>query len=904
MGTDQISLLSSGVWLIPLVVLAVIGGIYLAVRYFQGRIRQSLLAQRNQIKKVIARRRELEIRLHQYSTEDAEPYGSRVASLRAQIQDIDRMRRDLERRQANAQDQMRHLESTRWLATVGAPYDWYLLDKKVGEMNTESAALLAAAEVAGEGAETIERLSWEVANRSREIRELQVQVNKLLDSLHTHNVHGEAMDQALRQEERSRKALSAIPPYFYDASESAVLNQADRETVAQVHRMIEDHRPKLEELKQQVQDWTEKFNQTSEQVNAMLQAVGVLENTLTNTPPMINTNDIQVELSSLRQIADTLQATLSRLELESMPQVAAEAERVKSTALSAEGRLAKSRRRVGELDKNLTELSEGLRTLSPRFAALGTGDRHPVQWEDSRKRLSDLSRQVNALGPGKKSRTPEQIEADLHTALQVVKEYRDLAQHVGKIDAAHTQAIQLLESPELRGGQVLSERASNLVERVAAYDPENWPRADGAAALGAEVHDWSEEYQHLAAGDPKEPIPEREMVAYLEALQALSARTLKLQERVEKISGRLAEIQRSEESARAVADSLQKNLAQARHLMNSNPRLAEIAGAELERLAEGLGQLRHDLEQRQRGTVERKVTAISTFAGRVETAANTWLDQYTKELDGERKALAEQMASLEAIAALDDPAVAEAKRLLAEGQAFDGASYGRKSRLTLEEVLLELKRRANFAQSSLAAGRALEDLAGPLLETYSAANQNRQHAREQIEEIIAWVKNSRGWPPTSLNLDEERAELQRLDAQWEASKGQASRGINVVQRYGDLNTRYYHLAEKARAKAERIAGEQDAIEALEVDLDEMAAQWQAQRQAYAQNPEAAEAIRQLLEEADAVRKSVQRQAREGRKRYSEVRQELDVLAQKLRRSQVQVDDQHVIDIHGRLIAYR
>lgn len=904
MSTDEFSLLASGVWLIPLAVLALVGGLYLAVRYWQNRIQRNLKILRGNVRRIQGKRNEALYLLQEYASEESEPFKSRVEMLQAQLQDDTRLLGGLERGLVRAQERAHALLATRWEATIGSPYEWYALHRLTGQLMEDCQALDAAIEVVEEQLQELNQLGWELASRCRELRQLQVQANKTLDQLHTHNVQGEAMEKALRREERSRKALSQIPPYFFEGNEEDVLDQCDRETITRVYEIVTAQEPLLKDLVEKVTGWEQRYHQTAKNVNLLSQAVRDVELALEQAPPTVNTSEVRQEFNPLKVISRTMNDTLSRLEIESMPEVIAEAERVYKAVREMEASLKQARRQSGELERILAELSEGLRQLSSQFAALGTHTRRPIAWDQSRSRLTNLSRQTSAMGPSKKPRPPQQIAEDLAIAVRLVGEYKELAGYCQQVSQAHGEILALLESPELRQAVDWSRNAYTLAGKVQEYDPENWPKQDATHTLAADLQQWEEQYQALVPENQAEPVPEGQVQETLAGLRSLVELTGRLQERAGKIRTRLEEIQRVEGSATSQLEALQLALSQIGHLLRSNPVLGEVAASELERLQSNLQQLAQDLDQPLRGPVERKERLVSTFAAKVEQTANAWLDRFTKELDAQKKDLAARLTGLEAIGNLDEPAIAEAHRLLADGQAFEGAAYGRKSRLSLSDLILELKRRCDYWQGSAANFRALEDLGDPLLETHAAASQNRQHAHEQLEDLVSWLRGAGGWPPTSLNFDQELSELAALDEQWKALKDQQMRAISLVQRLSDLSARYYHLAERSRQKAERIASEQDHVEEIEAEVMEMVGLWQQQRQAYHANPTVSDEIRKLLDQVDSQLKAIQKLSKDGRKSYQQVAQDMEAVRNRLRRAQVMVDDQHVIDHNGRMIAYR
>ncbi|HEX7975718.1 MAG TPA: hypothetical protein VF498_15010, partial [Anaerolineales bacterium] len=550
----------------------------------------------------------------------------------------------------------------------------------------------------------------------------------------------------------------------------------------------------------------------------------------------------------------------------------------------------------------LPEVGSGLKSLSARFGELGTNSIHPITWDQSRIRLTTLSRLANSIGPVKKPRTPEQVSQDLTAAIKLNEAQKELTRRSQEVAQQHGELANLLSSPQLSQGMLLYQRARKVIEVSTGYDPDNWPRADSLATLPEELRALKEGLEMLVTANPAEPVNESQIEERLKNTRELAQFSDRLSGRIDNIQSRLTEIQHGEEQAQAQLETTANTLNQVALLVRSNAFLSGVAGGEIGRLQENVRKLDEELADQEHGTIEKKSKTMSSLAARVEQSGNSWIDQLNRNLDSQRKALSQEISDLEAAVSLDEPALAEARRLLASAPSA-GAS-GPKARFKLEEILLEMKRRSDFWQSSTAALRALQDQGGPVLENYTAASQNRKFAREELGELNTWMRNARAWPPISLTLDAETQELEQIERQWEALKRQPARAIQLVAQLANLSAKYVAVADQARNTAERAAQEQEQVAGLESELDELAQLWQNQWHSHQDNPLATDEIRKLLSELEQEREQVKRQYRQGAKNYGQVVQALQTLRRKARIHQVPIDDSHVIDVNGRMIAYR
>jgi hypothetical protein len=902
MGTGE-TLFQTGVWLIPIILLATVVGLYLLVRYWQNKTQQSLKQLRAEIRRLQAERRQLDIATQPFSLEEREPYGSRIADLRTQFGKIDNQILDMERQNITIHEGMRRLAANRWQATVGAPYFWYSLRGALAEIWKLRDAVQVELQTAQETLKDLSKVAWQVASQARQVQTTQGQVERMLDELRSKNVRGDALQQAMNQAERCRTAMAQIPGYFLESDEPIVLEQADLESVSQTHAILTDTQPLLDELRAQLESWENQHRETKSKVSNMSQVLDHVDRSLDAVPPGINL-DPQIErLNQLKVISDTLHATLARIEIENMQSVSTEAERVHAAVQEVNEQFTQARQKLARLEAVLPELNEGLKALSAQFAALGTNANHPIVWGQSRIVLTKLSQEATSIGSLKKSRTPEQLEQDLDSAMRLNEQRKELAQHCQDIDQGHAELLSILAKPEFSQGAEWLQKSRQLIERVNEYDLNNWPSIDGVSKLPEDLQYLKEGLEYLASGNPAESIPELELPQRLEDTRELDRFYQDLRSRAHNIQTRLDEMQRLEKQARDQVSAARAALNQLSMLARSNKLLTEIASQDVNRLQNSQQQVSADLDQRRRGSIERKARASSDLLLKIEQSAANWLDRFNKEVEAQKNSLGSGLSELDTFAALDEPAVAEARRLLNSGQSFGSTTPDGKPR-NLEEIILELKRRSDYWQTCSGALRAMEDVSTPVVETHAAASQSRQETKEQFAEISAWLRGTRSWPPTAVTLQAERQDLDRLEEQWDLLKQQPSKAITLVAQMSNLSAKYQTLLVNVRQVAERAAREQDQIETLEAELDDMVQHWQQQWRVYRDNPMAEQEIHKLLGEIDSQRGQIKRQARQGSTTYDQILQALQSLHRRIRIAQVAIDDTHVIDLNGRLITYR
>jgi chromosome segregation ATPase len=903
MGNGDLTFWNSGVWLIPVILLATLGGLYLLVRYWRGRTQEDLKHNRSELRGFQNRLKLILNTLQAYATDGAEPYGSRLMELQEQANEINARLGELERKNVASQEGMRQLAANRWQAAVGAPFFWYQLRRQVGEMATDRQEIAAALEQAEGLQKAIGRLAWEVAQQTRQVDELQQRVESLLDHLRAKGVQGEAVQSAADQAAESRADLAQIAEPFFKADEATLLQQADQASVIQAHSLLEKSLPILENLLEQLHTWEHQQAEASAKVALMRQSLQSSGKALAESPPGLDLSGMQDQLEQLQTTASEIHRSLDEAEAESLAPMAAEATRVHKAAQEIEARSVAARQQLAELGDLLPELNGGLKQIAAQLAALGTSSVRPVVWAQSRAQLTELSSQAKQLGTAGKARSPEKLAQDVEKARGLVKQQKELYLHTREVDMQHEELTTLLASSGLNQGAIFRQQVQNLLAKVQDYAPENWARGDGVERLSEELRYFDEGLQTVA-GNQEESVAEGEMAQRLDEARQLEQFQQRLRERVEHIQARLGEIQQMETQAQNQATAAQAALNQASMLVRSNPFLEGVATGELGRLQKSLEQAKDELENHQQGLVEKKAHNVEVLVGRVEQALQSWLERLNKEIDGLKNALASQVSELQGIAMLEEPAVVEAQNLLSSAQSFGASGFGGAGSSQLDGMVLELKRRSEYWQACKAGANALEDIAGPLLEAYQSASQERQETRQTFAELNDWLRSNRGWPPASVDLEVERQELERLEGQWNGMRQQQARAIQLVKQFAGLEGAYRSLSERAQLAGEKAADERQKVEGLEGEMDEMAQAWEQLRQNYRENQITVDEIRRLLSDVENERNQLKRQARQDIRSYDQILQGMQSLNRRLRLAQVSIDENHVIDVNGRIIAYR
>lgn len=840
--------------------------------------------------------------IQEYDEVDREPFISRVATLQGGLNNFKNELADWENGYVAIQDRIHNSSSNPWMSIIGALGLWFNIRNDIKGLHEKVSDLDTTVEELRIKEKSLKQLGWEVAQKARSARNIDQRVMLLLDQLAAKHVQGDSVDNLRSRERRARESINEIPEFFLAESEATVLELAEEESITKTFQILTEVGPELDVLYKQAHIWDRQCSEAVKIVTRMRRVLGGLESAVSSTTENLDLGDFNQRIYGLNIICQNLHATLSRLEVESIPAVIAEATRVQVNAQEMNAALAFGRKEISTLVNVLVELKVGMKELSQVYARLASAEIHPIHWVESQQKLVDLSQKVNQLAPPEQPRKVDEIKSELETVNDLNQQRSDLMNHCQEIASQHTDLLAIFRSPEIRHSGEWFKDAHQLAQRVNVYAPENWPQADALASFDQDISTTENDLQRLIHLNPEKPVPEGELSAYLAEVRGLEGALHALRRRARGIENRLTEIQAIESSTREAIKAVEAHLTQITYLVNSNTYLNEAAGRQLSRFEDQLGGLINELSQKQQGSIEKKAGRVNAFAAKVEESTRKWLTQLTSEVMDGKSSLTTTINELDNIASLDEKPLYDARVLLSSMPVYN--ELDSKSIPSLNDLIRELKLRSDYWQELSAVQNALYDIVSPVLESFDQADQSRTYVLEQFDDLDNWLKKSSDWPPTTVKLDQEDLELKNLEAQWKSVKGAPTKAITLVQKLSTLGGKYQMLTEKIYHAGERVADQQGQVDELEKDLDLFETNWQAQKKAYQSSPTAQKEIDGLLSNADREYEMIKREYKAGKKNYDDVIGALKNLHRQMRLAQISIDDTHVIDMNGRAIVFR
>jgi|GEM_PF-983429 len=851
-----------GWWLIPLIILVAVIGLFGITRYWQQMIGEALKPILPTIHRQQGRVNGIRRKLLPFSPDDPEPFGSRIAEIQERLARLDGQIQDFSKAYAQLKASFSRMRLGFWQSLVSSPFfllEWYRLRVNVAALKDNVMLLEIDLGQVDLSMDEIERIGWQVAGRAREVLQLHRKVSQDLINLQKRNMRGDAIEAVESRLQQLLAGLERIPVYFYTSYEGEVLTKADKAEIIAAHGILSGAQPELVDFDERIQGWERRYQETKEKVVEMHSLVQEVSQLIETMPAELALEEYRSNLKPLTQISDSLQQTLERLEVESIAEVQHETARVHKAALEISNQLRKARRQLIALEPLLEEISGRLIRLSELVASLGTNRVRPLIWEESQSRFMDLNQRFRNIGTREKRRTPEDVQEDLLKADELNNGLSALEKRFHEVMAHHKDLLSALASIEIRRGLDLCRSLQRLAVQVDAYDPENWPKVDGVNTLSMDIQSLIDQHQGLIPKDLRQPIKESALPGYLESVQNLLSSYRDLRGRVEHIQARLAEIQDSENRARDRLEEANSCLTQVAFLAGSNAYLGQLATSDIARFRASVTGLKVELERRERGIIAEKARRVEALLGQIEEAGNRWIHQLNREIEDQKRELAEDLVQLDGIAIFEERAIQEAQELLSVDVIQSMAlKSGTMPEILLEELLSQLKPRSDYWQACTAARKRLEEVKEPVLGIYQQVMEQRQMIHGLIAQLDQEV-GKRTWPPCSSVKDIDRQEFIRLEEKITRLKSEPTTALMLVRQFGELSSGYQGLMEKYRLAEERAEQERARIRDIEARLTKLSRQWLVLEQTYGADAMIANEIRRLRAQVDREVEGLKRQ---------------------------------------------
>jgi hypothetical protein len=798
--------------------------------------------------------RQIIVSTRQYSHDDPPPYGALAASVQRKLDQIANQLVDLKREYIHIQERLGKIRFRIWKRLLSAPfywYDWYKLEIATTGLLKGIAGLIEQINAAWDGVRSIDRQAWLVAQNAQEVLVLEREVRRLMESLGDRKLTGDKFEEAALQEEKVIDALDIVPRYFFTMDENNINQHATKESVCSVYAIVVEVRPVIKDLLVRLSAWDKQYKALESKALQMHQQIDRTQNLISSLPDNLIVSKEIDQMTSMKTIADALSATMLRLEIDSIPEVGGEIDRIGRATVEMGGGIRRGLRQYGSLSTMIGNALLVQKDLSALISSLAKSEIHPVIWDQSQSVFREINKQIAALGETHQPRSIEEIDRNFSRASELSERLNKISEHCHEIAAQHAEVLGLLASEDIQHGLEWCKGAEAISTQVAVYNPNNWSRQEAVATLQEDLRYLMTRHQSIISVDDKKSLKESEITGLLADVKLLSEDYNFAHTRVGKVEARLRWIQSIEKETKDHFYSARNQFHQISWLVNSNPYLKKAAGADLDRIRNVLERNNQGLSQPQAGLIEKKAREAEAVIEEVVVCTNRWLVQLNQDIQSKQQTLTDKLNKLQEYAALEDPSIDKARRLLAKDtHKTSTAQVARQKPLALVEVVNEMQQRCNIWQEYVAVQQELEEVVEtPLIDAVLNAEKQRQRALDLLAVANRQIPVNHTWPPTDVSVASERRNIEQMEVQWKAMKSQQVRAIWAVRRYGELAASYQAQASKIEQAIQWVSQEQKRVIDVEVEIERLLRYLQRQELSASSDPQKVEKYNQIRSKA-------------------------------------------------------
>lgn len=878
---------------------------------------EKLRAMQHSMRDLLSGMHALRVNLRQNQILQREPFLSRVKTLDIELtwleSEFNTFRDEYIKVQEKI-DQWEKLNRFNYVYTLFPLSDYNRLIPAMDQFSSKIVILNEYLEKALLHTQEIAELGWEVALKLREILEKLNDSSRVLQTLCSKNVHGSSIEEAKLLIEAISQKTSALPDELLTGSKEEIIDETEYGAICSAYEIYEEIFPKINNLHQQLYQWWNDYQQATRTIDS---AQSTLANTfalIRESREKIDLENVHDNLKTIQSIGDILKDTLTRVEIESLPDMIQEAWRIYRLAEETSETVKMARRNQSILEPLLEQIEVGISQLDEKINNLAKHATFPIAWDKSGRQFFSIKEHHKEIQVVDGLRSPDEIQNHLAIALSLYKEINELTSQIKQVLSTHETLVKTSQTDEINQGLYWCQEAKRIVESAKAYDSANFPKNLSIQSLASELESIQESHQTLINSLFSNPIVESSLETKLEEMRDLFDSYAVIHEQVGEVKGYITVLREDINQTRQTHQKILPFLNQMELIARSNPLLLQQgAEKEIERLRNHLDTCTAKVNDLSVGTVQNKQMAVTTLDRRVEKTCYKWIQIIERHIDLKSSDLREKLKKLSSIANLDDAAVIQARELLSktggweqEAKTTDGKTS------SYENPVLKLKARNDLWQKLLATSSEIsETIFNPINEAYMAVETQKELAMKQLLLAAEHIPEKRIWPPTSILLPELSASLSTIDAVWNKNISQPMRAIWWVKRFGEIWIKYQEFTHSVILAIETCKKEQQAIIELEQQLDHIDQKWSILEQQMADNHNAAIRIRALKKNIEQQYKQIRRKWQFGSSvsttgtTYDEIKNTLAELVERFQNARIIVSDENgenmVVNVFGQHI---
>ena len=549
---------------------------------------------------------------------------------------------------------------------------------------------------------------------------------------------------------------------------------------------------------------------------------------------------------------------------------------------------------INQLLKSVSELNK---VISQELDTIEANRDQPVRMDDDKAVASHLFDELNH------HQSITLSVSDLHTQLNHLKrlslQQEQLRRKINKVTQSQNEFILLIKQHDFVRMFEWNRSAFSTFEEGRLYDPNNWKGVVNLQGL----HQGLQSLLALqAAVIPRQitgPLLESNLPHVLDSLKKIVEQYERIKQQFDIYFKRFREIQGLEKKAKDILVRDYASLKQVHAIAASNLLFKKRASSEIDRFIQDVEQLNADLNLTAQGVILGKAKKAETLHNKFETRLDKWLHKVIEEVDQEKQALTQTVNILQEHVSMDDPIFLEVIKFIQEHQKMESGIQQKVASLqSVLESVRELRNQSELWQKVMAANKAVEDLAGPVLERFDKMEKSRQNLLLLMKKADEMVPEDLSWPPSTQRLTNERMKYKMLETQYQSFKKQRHKAIQIVALLSDLSDQYKELYSLVNQILDRALQDQKRFTDLEIRLEKSKSLWNQCARNNQSIPLIAEEIAELLSTVGKDYEELVKRYKMGALPYQQAFQVMRAICRKIDEATVQAGSNQIIDING------
>lgn len=707
----------------------------------------------------------------------------------------------------------------------------------------------------------IAELGWEVACQLREMLEKLKDCKRVFQALYEKNVRGSAFDEVERAIEELSRKISDFPQELMANSREEIVEQTEYATICEAYNLYQEIEPVVDSLHLRLYQWWNDYQQAA-------RTIDTAQSTLSNTQDLIQESSQRIALGNLQENFKTIQSigyilndTLNRVEVESLPEMTQEADRIYQLASDATNTVQQARRNQSILEPLLEQTEESMTQIDELVSSLSKHSIFPIAWDVSADLIYSFKQRKKDILVEERLRSPDEIQNHLAIAIGLYKEITALLSRIKRVVTIHESLVEFYQTEEINQGLYWHQEAKRIIEAAQTYNQANFPKNLSIQSLASELEENLLNHQSLLNRLFPNPICESHLSSLLEEMRILFDSYRILEEQITEVKSYLTIFREEINQTRQSLHKIQPYISQLESIVHSNPLFLQQGGEkEIERLRKNLNTVTTKVNSLSTGTLHDKQNAVSIIDRRVEMACNRWMILMNKNIDMVSDNLREQLRKLCGMANLDDAVIQRAHRLINRVNTTSGKEQPNDGKtIRYENPVLLLKGKNDLYQNLIAVFNEIEEtIFNPVNDAYQAVLTHKERAMKELLEATAHIPEKRSWPATTVSFTDLSTDLSTIDAAWEKNISQPMRAIWWVKRFGEISLKYQEFTHSVIVAMERYEDERQTIIELEQQLDTIDQKWTALEHRMINDHATAMRIRALKKDIEQQYKQIKR----------------------------------------------